>query len=61
MIFFYYFKKQNIGFGFPRSDICTECEFLNTKIKTLNLENSSEIFILKEKQQKHQIDADMFY
>ncbi len=52
---------QNFGFGFPRSDICTECELLNNKIKTLNLENSSEIFILKEKQQKHQIDADMFY
>ncbi len=40
---------QNFGFGFPRSDICTECELLNNKIKTLNLENSSEVFILKEK------------
>jgi hypothetical protein len=52
-IFFYYYfkniKMQNFGFAFPRTDICTECELLNTKIKTLNLENSSEIFILKEK------------
>jgi hypothetical protein len=56
-----YFKKQNIGFGFPRSDICTECELFNTKIKTLNLENSFEISDLKEKQQKHQIDSDFFF
>ncbi len=59
--FHHYFKKFNIGFGFPRSDICTECELFNVKIKTHSLENNSEILSIKQDQQKHHLEADQFY
>jgi hypothetical protein len=44
-VFLHYFKKSNIGFGFPRSDICGECEHFSVKIKSS--ESDSEIIILK--------------
>lgn len=46
--FRHYFNLQNIGFGFPRSDICTECQLFNAKIKSLSLEQSSELSDIKE-------------
>ncbi len=45
--FLHYFKKSNIGFGFPRSDICGECELFN--LKTKSSESDSEIIILKKR------------
>ncbi len=64
MVFFIIISKSKIfpsySLGFPRSDICIECELFGAKIKTLNLENSFVISDFKEKQQKHQIDSDFF-
>jgi hypothetical protein len=61
-IFKYYFKKFNINFGFPRTDICTECELFDVKIKSLSLSNNNEeILITKQLLEKHQFEAQMFY
>ncbi len=60
--FKYYFKKFNISFGFPRADICIECELFDVKIKSLSLSNNNEeIFITKKLLEKHQFEAQMFY
>jgi hypothetical protein len=58
--FKYYF---NIGFGFPRKDLCNECELFYTKIKSSILSNKSseEISALKVNLQKHQMEAQNFY
>jgi hypothetical protein len=45
--FLHYFKKSYISFGFPRSDICGECELFN--LKTKSSESDFEIIILKKK------------
>jgi hypothetical protein len=54
-----YFKKFNIGFGFPRKDLCNKCELFNTKIKSSILSNNSseEMSALKVNLQKHQMEA----
>jgi hypothetical protein len=59
-LFNYNFKKFNIGFGFPRSDICGECELLNIKIKSLD-KSSEEHFLTQKYLETHQKEADMFY
>jgi hypothetical protein len=60
--FKYYFKKFNISFVFPRTDICTECELFDVKIKSLSLSNNNEeILITKQLLEKHQFEAQMFY
>ncbi len=54
-----YFKKFNLGFGFPRNDICGDCELFNVQIKSSKSE--SEIISLKNKFKAHQTEAEMFY
>lgn len=57
-----YFKKSNISFGFPRSDICSECEMLYTEIKALTLKNNFENIVnVQNKLNSHQKESNIFY
>jgi hypothetical protein len=60
--FYYIFKDSNIGFGFPRSDLCNTCEELNVKLKSISIQNNNVLEIqLKDELNKHQIEANIFY
>jgi hypothetical protein len=58
--FKYHFKKFNIGFGFPRSDICSECELFSVKLNSLE-KPSDEHKVLQENLDKHLSEAQKFY
>jgi len=61
-LFKHIFKDCNVGFGYPRADICTFCEELSVKI--LNFKKSEDLVNLKSVEyelKEHQNQADYFY
>jgi hypothetical protein len=61
-LFKHIFKDCNVGFGYPRADICTFCEELSVKI--LNFKKSENLVNLKSAEYElkdHQNQADYFY
>ncbi len=60
--FRFIFKDCNVGFGYPRADVCCNCEEMNVEIerfkKSENLENFEAI---KLKLDEHQNEANYFY
>lgn len=60
--FYHIFKSCNVGFGFPRSDLCCVCEEFNVKIKSAENEKSDSIENeLRVKLNEHQFEANIFY
>lgn len=55
-------KDYNIGFGYPRSDTCSQCDEFNSKIKTAEKANDhTELNKLKIQKELHLRKADTFY
>jgi len=55
------FRDCNVGFGFPRADICGYCDELDVKIKSAEVsENLIETEILKSTLKQHHNQADYF-
>jgi len=54
-------KEFNISIGFPRSDLCNECERFNTRIILATQNNErGQLEELKTQQTQHWIDAEHF-
>jgi hypothetical protein len=60
--FRYIFRDCNVGFGFPRADICGFCDELDVKIKSAKVsENLLEIESLNNIMKEHHNQANYFY